>query len=193
MLIKTVKDYYDQVAEAFPDLPKKDVEKIMNFGFKSLYLCNAYGGDVLLKDDSKNKFLFYVGKLTYDSLKHFNYYVKKVITKIRILYNRRKIPWDGYYYFAVSDDQYENWLSQQKSRGRKRKYFKFDYPVMMYRIYDECKIANYGRRYFFKIATGTTLGFKYYKSSLTTDKAEFMCKLDSINFDRIKNETRNCK
>nr|DAE51823.1 MAG TPA: hypothetical protein [Bacteriophage sp.]DAX06055.1 MAG TPA: hypothetical protein [Bacteriophage sp.] len=51
---------------------------------------NVYGGDTILKDDSKNKFLFYIGNLTFDSLKHFQYYVKKMIVKIRVLYNRAK-------------------------------------------------------------------------------------------------------
>ena len=87
---KTTKDYYDEVSEAFPEVSKKDIERIMNYGWKSIYLHNVYGGDTILKDDSKNKFLFYIGNLTFDSLKHFQYYVKKMIVKIRVLYNRAK-------------------------------------------------------------------------------------------------------
>ena len=71
----------------------------MNFGFKSLYLHNSYGGDVLV---NRKDFWFYTGRLTNDSLLWFNYYVKKLITKIRILYKRKGIEWDGYYYFALS-------------------------------------------------------------------------------------------
>ncbi len=29
---KTTKDYYDEVSEAFPEVPKKDIERIMNYG-----------------------------------------------------------------------------------------------------------------------------------------------------------------
>ena len=31
MNIKTIRDYYDEVAEAFPEVPKKDIERILNF------------------------------------------------------------------------------------------------------------------------------------------------------------------
>lgn len=29
---KTTKDYYDKVSEAFSEVPKKDIERIMNYG-----------------------------------------------------------------------------------------------------------------------------------------------------------------
>lgn len=29
---KTTKDYYDKVSEAFPEVSKKDIERIMNYG-----------------------------------------------------------------------------------------------------------------------------------------------------------------
>jgi len=52
-----------------------------------------------------------MGYLKRNSLKYFDYYVKKLALKIRILYSRRKIPWDGYYYFARSENQYQDYLS----------------------------------------------------------------------------------
>ena len=182
---KTTKDYYDKVSEAFPEVPKKDIERIMNYGWKSVYLHNVYGGDTILKDDSKNKFLFYIGNLTFDSLKHFQYYVKKMIVKIRVLYNRAKTQWDGYYYFALSDNQYQNYLSQQKSKGRKRKYFTFDNTIMLYKIFKECKVAEYNKKYFFKIPTGTDLGYRYLKKDFRTDKAEYLGELESNGFKTI--------
>ena len=36
-----------------------------------------------------------------DSLQHFIYYKTKLKTKLRILYKRNKIQWDGYYYFSL--------------------------------------------------------------------------------------------
>jgi hypothetical protein len=29
---KTAKDYYEEVSEAFPEVSKKDIERIMNYG-----------------------------------------------------------------------------------------------------------------------------------------------------------------
>ena len=58
MQIKTINDYYENVRELWPRLPEKDIKRILNFGFKSLYLHNSYGGDTFIKDnDFKNRYV----------------------------------------------------------------------------------------------------------------------------------------
>jgi hypothetical protein len=52
----------------------------------------------------------YTGALTPDSLYYMRYYCKKLARKIRILYKRKKKTWDGYYYFALTTAQYEEYL-----------------------------------------------------------------------------------
>jgi hypothetical protein len=88
MEIKTIKDYYEELYKKFPEVDKKDIQRILNFGWKSLYLHNSYGGDVLIRD---NNFWSYIGILTKDSLKHFIRYITKLCIKIRVLYKRKKI------------------------------------------------------------------------------------------------------
>lgn len=94
-------------------------------------------------------------------------------TKIRILYNKRKIKWDGYYYFGLTEEQYNNYLSQQKGRGRKRKWFNFG-TVMLYKILDECKINEYNKEYFFRVPYIVDLGYKTLENDYVTDKAEYL-------------------
>ena len=103
MEIKTIKDYYKQLKEQFPDVSENDIKKICSFGWKSLYLHNSYGGDVCINDSN---FWCYIGHLKKNSLDYYNYYRKKLALKIRVLYKRKKIQWDGYYYFALTDNQY---------------------------------------------------------------------------------------
>jgi hypothetical protein len=98
--IKTVNDYYEEMYKLFPQISKKDIQRILNYGFKSLYLHNSYGGDTLITDSN---FWCYIGTLRNDSLKHFKYYINKLSVKLRILYKRKKIQWNGYYYFALTD------------------------------------------------------------------------------------------
>lgn len=172
MKIKNINDYVDVVSERFPGIPKSDIKKILSFGWKSIYLHNMYGGDTLLKDDNINKYLFYIGRLTFDSLKHFFYYIKKKTVKLRVLFNRHK-KWDGYYYFALSKAGYEKYLAQQKSRGRKRKYFKFG-SVMLYKLFEECQMKEHFREYFFRVPYITDLGFTILERDYETDKAEFI-------------------
>lgn len=181
MEVKTVKDYYEYMYQLFPEVPKKDIQRILNFGFKTLYLHNSYGGDTLIKD---NDFWCYIGTLRNNSLKHFLYYINKLSLKLRVIYKRKKITWNGYYYFALTDTQYDNYIKQQKSKGRKRKYFSYGNQVL-YKILDECKIKEYNKKYIFRIPYISDLGFTFFKNDLVSDKAELIITRDVQKFKDI--------
>lgn len=181
MQIKTINDYYNIMQEKFPEVDIKDIKRILQFGFKSLYLHNSYGGDTLIKD---NDLWCYIGNLTNDSLKHFNYYARKLAVKIRVLYKRKKIPWDGYYYFALTDDEYQKYLDQKNSKGRPRKKFKYG-DVYMYRILEECKIREHALKHIFKIYYGSDFGYGFFKKNLITDKAEQIIEREPLKFEDI--------
>jgi len=100
---KTVKDYLQEVCDRFPDIPKPDIDRIIKFGWRAIYRYSGYRADIAIKDDAVNHFSCYIGKFYYDGLKYFNYYVRKYITKTRIIYKRDKTPFDGYYYFALTE------------------------------------------------------------------------------------------
>ena len=147
MVQKTVQDYYDTICKEYPTIPEQDIKRILKFGFKSLYLHNNYGADVLLQ---RNGFWFYCGKLMNDSVEFFKYYKRKLATKIRILYKRNKVKWDGYYYFGLTQSQYDNYLKQKNTKGRPKKYFNFG-TVVLYKIYDECSITESNKVAIFKV------------------------------------------
>ena len=50
MKLTTIKDYYQQLYDKFPGVPKQDIRRILNYGWKQLYLCNSYGGDTFIRD-----------------------------------------------------------------------------------------------------------------------------------------------
>ena len=181
MEIKTIKDYYDQLYQKFPEVPKKDIQRICSFGLKSLYLHNSYGGDTFITDKD---LWCYIGHLKKDSLKFFLYYIKKLTLKLRVLYRRKKIKWDGYYYFALSDTQYQNYLNQKNKKGRPRKNFTFN-NIYLYQILDECKIQEYSKRYIFKIPYINIVKFKFFVSEITTDKAELFIERNPLKFKDI--------
>ena len=64
MELKKVQDYYDELFKLYPDVPKKDIKKIMQFGLKSFLLHNNYGGDVLLNSPSMSSSVQLVHSLT---------------------------------------------------------------------------------------------------------------------------------
>lgn len=181
MQVKTIINYWDQLYEMFPDVPKKDIKKIVTYGWKILYLYNSSGADTLIKD---NSFWCYIGYLKKDSLEYFNYYIKKLCRKLRILYQRKKIEWDGYYYFALNESQYQKYSSQKNSRGRKRKKFSYG-NVILYQILDECKVAQHSHKYIFKIPYIERIGFTYYAKDLVSDQAELILIRDPLKFKDI--------
>ena len=181
MQIKTINDYYEDVRKLWPRLPEKDIKRILNFGFKSLYLHNSYGGDTFIKDKD---FLCYIGYLRFNSLSHFKYYLKKLAIKIRVLSKRRKLPWDGYYYFALTDRQWENYLKQKKSRGRPRKWFDYG-QVMLYKLKDECSVRQSSNRYIFRVPFKSDVGMTYLDRNFKSDKAELILERNPLKFEDI--------
>lgn len=181
MIQKTIQDYYEILYKEYPDVPKEDIKRICQYGWKSLYLHNSCGGDTLI---NRQDFWFYCGSLTKNSLRHFRYYIRKMIVKLRIMYKRKKIAWDGYYYFALTRSQYNQYLEQKNKRGRPRKNFTFE-KLILYKIYDECNLANYNKVALFRLPVILEGSFTTYKETLTTDKAELVLVRDPLKFDDI--------
>ena len=181
MVQKTIQDYYDKICEEYPTIPKSDIKRILQYGYKSLYLHNSYGGDVLIK---RLGFWFYCGQLMNNSVKWFEYYKRKMRIKLRIMYKRKRLSWNGYYYFALSEKQYNEYLSQKNKRGRPKKKFTFS-NVILYKIYDECNISESGKVAVFKIPMPLDLGFTTYKETLTTDKAELVLVREPLKLEDI--------
>lgn len=167
---KTIQDYYEELFKEYPNVPKSDIKRILQYGWKQLYLLNSYGCDVSLQ---KGSFWFYCGKLVKNSLEHFQYYTKKLKLKLRILYKRNKTEWDGYYYFALTPKKFKDYLDQKNKKGRPKKKFTFT-NIILRKIKDECTIIEYGNVALFRIPFIEDLGFSIFKKSLVTDKAELI-------------------
>lgn len=176
-----VKDYYEYIKEQFPEVTLKDIKRILNYGFKQLYLLNSFGGDLIIKDSD---FWSYIGTLQNNSIKHFHYYKNKLTIRLRVLYKRKNIQWDGYYYFALSENQYQNYLLQKNSKGRRKKKFNFG-TVKLYKIFNECEIQEFNKQYIFKMPIPIDFGYTLWKQKLITDKAELIIKRDPMKFEDI--------
>lgn len=176
-----VKDYYEYIKEQFPEVTLKDIKRILKYGFKQVYLLNSFGGDLCIKD---NDFWCYIGTLRNNSLKHFHYYKNKLIIKLRVLYKRKNIQWDGNYYFALTDKQYDHYLSQINTKGRKKKMFNFG-QVKLYKIFNECELQEYNKKYIFKIPYNFDYGYTMFKQDLTSDKAELIITRNPLKFEDI--------
>ena len=178
---KSIQDYYEILYEKYPTVAKSDIKRILQYGWKSLYLHNSYGGDVLLQ---RRKLWLYFGSLTNNSVRWFSYYKRKMIIKLRVLYKRYKIQWDGYYYFALSKKQYQEYLNKKNKRGRPRKNFDFG-KVLLYKIYDECNLAENGKQAIFKVPMMLDVGFTTYKEHFVTGDAQLVLVRDTLKLKDI--------
>lgn len=180
-IVKTLKDYYEEVQKKFPVIPSSDLHKILNYGWRQLYLVNSYGGDVLIKD---KQFWFYIGALRIDSIKHFNYYKIKLINKTRVMFRKKKMQWDGYYYFGLSEERYQEFINSKKKRGRPRKIYNFG-NILLYKLWEECSLAESNLKYFFRIPYRVDMGFIYHHKELITGDAEFILEREPLKFQDI--------
>lgn len=176
-----ISDYYLQIYRQFPEVPQEDIKRILTFAWKSVYLHNSYGGDLLISGDSM---WYYIGNLRKSSLQHFHYYIRKLTVKLRVLYKRKKIDWDGYYYFALSDSQYSNYISQKNKKGRPRKNFNFG-SVYLYQILDECKINEHYKRYIFRVPFIARVKQKFFIKELISKDAELIITREPLKFKDI--------
>lgn len=179
---KTITDYYEELYKRFPDVPKSDIKKIVIYGWKSLYKHNSYGGDVLVQFPG---FWCYFGNLFRDPLKHFYYYLRKLIVKVKVKYKKNKTPWDGYYYFALNPSQYEEYFHTfRKKVGRRKKYFTFK-NIVLYQILEECLLTEHQNKYIFRISMVSKVSYSFFMNSLKTDKAELIVSRDPLKFKDI--------
>lgn len=181
MELKKVQDYYEELYKLYPNIPKRDIKRIMQYGLKSFLMHNNYGGDVLLQNPTM---WLYCGKFMNDSIKYFNYYRRKMITKLRICHKRFNIPWDGYYYFGLYKHQYQLYKNQKKRRGRPKKHFEYG-NVVFYKFFDECNLRNSGAVAIFKISFRADFGTSLYKPDFKSDKAELVLERDPLTFKDI--------
>lgn len=178
--IKNINDYYDKMYELYPDIPQKDIQRILKYFWKQIYLINSYGGDVQI---DRSLWCFF-GFMHTDSIRHFQQYVKKICNKLRILFKRKHVQWDGYYYFALTDSQYENMISKVKPKSRKNKVLDFGNQVL-YKIYDECSVKRHFCKYIYRIPIGVDLGFAIYKPNFRSNKAELVTTREKLKFKDI--------
>ena len=167
-MVKDIKDYYEQMYELFPDVPKSDIRKILNFGWKQMYLINSYGGDIVLQGPG---FWVLFGWLTHNSIKHYIKYVNKLSVKLRIMYKRLAIPWDNYYYFGLTQKQ-QDALGLKKT-GRKKKRINYG-TVMLYKYKEECRLKETAAHYIYRVKVFTSFGFRRLEYNYTTSEAELI-------------------
>ena len=181
MQVKTLDDYYEQVYAKFPFIPHSDIQRILKYGWRYIYIINSRGGDILI---NRHDFWFYMGKICTNPLQHFYKYYKKLAFKIRMLSIWNKKKYDGYYYFGITKQQYEKIKQSKNSRGRPKT--KFNYGnVILYKYFEECKVAQPSKSYFYKIPYPLDVGSTRYRANFISKDAILIYQRKPLKFDDL--------
>ena len=184
MEFKYVDDYVDRVHEKFPTVSKSAIKRILQFGTKSFYTHNLYGGDVLLRAPY---FTLYCGRMFKSNLVFYKYWKIKYKIKFRIKYKREKRKYDGWYYFGMTEEEYQTYKIQ--SKNKRRKSFTLN-TFFAFKIFDEL-LLDRKYKYFFKFKFPVDVGFKFYKKEYSIKNFEYIGKRNGDQSIEIVNyETR---
>ena len=176
MKIKDINDYVEIVHEQHPELTEEEIKRILVYGWKMILQYVSFGNDVSIRSP---KFFFFIGKIPNQALTTFNYYCNKLSKRIQYMFRRTKSKWDGYYYFALTENQYLDYLKQGR---KKNKVFK---NIKLYKLLEECKVAQSSRPYIFRISDDKTSWLSKFYKELKTNTAELIIQRDPLKMEDL--------
>ena len=176
MKITKIDDYVDAVWEKHPDLTKEEIKRILVYGWKMILQYVSFGNDIQILFQN---FFFFIGVIPSSALAVFNNYCYKLSKRIQYMFKRTKSKWDGYYYFARTENQYMDYLSQSR---KKYKIFK---NVKLYKLLEECKIQDHSCQYIFRLDESKTSWMEKFYPEIKTDKAELIIQRDPLKMKDI--------
>lgn len=171
MRITKVDDYVDIVYEKHPELSKEEIKRILVYGWKMILQYINSGNDISIISP---RFFFFIGIIPSSALAVFNNYCYKLAKRIQYMFKRTKSEWDGYYYFARSENQYLDYLKQDKKK------YKIFQNVGLYKLLEQCKIKEHSSPYIFRLSESKTDKLYKYYSEIKTNKAELIIQRDPL-------------
>ena len=184
MKITSVNDYVDEVHEKFPEISEEEIKRILTYGWKMILQYKSFGNDIQILG---NNFFFFIGQIPVQALSAFKTYCYKLAKRIQYMFKRTNAEWDGYYYFARSENQYNEYLQQNK---RKYKIFK---NVMLFKLLDECKITEHSKPYIFRLSEDKTGYMKKFYPEIKTKNSELIITRDPLDMKSILTSSNKYK
>ena len=176
MKITKIDDYVDVICEKHPELSREEIKRILVYGWKMILQYVNFGNDIQIL--SKNVFLF-IGIIPVSALAAFNTYCYKLSRRIQYMFKRTKSKWDKCYYFARTENQYLDYLNQNK------KQYKTFENVVLYKLLEECRIKEHSKPYIFRLKEDKTAWFSKYYKQIRTKNAELIITRDPLNMHNV--------
>ena len=170
MNIKELDDYLDIVCAKHPRMKRKDVKRILEYGFRMFDRIVRNGGDIYIRD---HRFWASVENRSIDPGISCTYISKKQRKKLRDMYRLRYEKFEGIYYLGIGSEQFiPNEARIKKGRKITLK------NVKLFKIKEEAYIDSTSD-YFLKIYYPIDRGFLFCKDSITIDHYKYIaCRND---------------
>lgn len=143
----TLDDYLSRLYYKYPELDRLDVKRIVMFGFHRLYTVLSKRCDFVFITSSVFTYIgCYFKRNVIDIYREIVHYREALKKKVRLLYRFKQLwyDWDGYYYYTLTDDEYEDAID---SNPNEKRLYKIG-PKTLYKTIDECYIEGKGTRMF---------------------------------------------
>ena len=176
MKLTNINDYVKMVHEKHPELSEEEIKRILVYGWKMILQYVSFGNDVQILSQ---KMFFFIGKIPTSALTVFNNYCYKLARRIQYMFKRTKSKWDGYYYFARTENQYKDYLNQSKKK------YKIFQNVKLYKLLEECKISEHSKPYIFRLAEDKTAWMSKFYKEIKSKNAELIIKRDPLKMQDI--------
>lgn len=165
MIIKELDDYLDKVCEKHSRIKRKDIKRILEYGFRMFDGIIRNGGDIYIRD---HRFWASVERYSFDNLSECKYISRKQRIKLRNKYKLHHEKFDGIYYVGIPDAEFE--LLKKKITKEKKvtlnnvRFFKIKEEAYSWTLND----------HFLKIYYPIDRGFEFFKDSITIDHYKYI-------------------
>ena len=109
MKTTTYKDHLKEVYEEFDQVDEVSIRAIVRHGLSRLAFFKTNGVDIFLANKQEDLY-YYMGDHTDTRVDHQTKKDKKHRKKLRILHSLRKLPYEGYYYVGLTEEQQATYL-----------------------------------------------------------------------------------
>lgn len=155
------KEYTQQLSEEFPDVDKEAIERVVRHGLAMIGFFRKTDNDVYINNNVTKNY-YYFGKVTITPQSRLANHRKKARKKLRLVYNLNKVPFSGYCYFGLTEEQYQQHLLTHTID-----------KAYLWRIEDEAKVYEKAK-YFFRVPVTKFKSWCITQENYETNNAEFL-------------------
>lgn len=169
MKITNVNDYIDRIIENHPELTKEQIKYILHFGMIAFdtHLRRGYN----IKLSSPKVSLWTGSQISTNPETQTKIKIRNINKKSELKYHTDKKIFDGFYYFSLSEENF------QKLKPLEKKKIKFD-KIYIYKSLDDC-VGIGTNCYVFKFYYPTDLGFRTLLTNEVIRDYEFIGKKEN--------------